>query len=537
LLIKVIIKLASIEKRGAEMSDKKIAVAIYARVSTEKQGDSIEHQVSFLKEYMNRNLGDEYYNDESLIYADEGISGYSTMITDRQNISQLLKDAKQGKFNVFLVKEVTRIGRSNDDITKVIDALEYNNVRIISYDGYDSNNKNTKVLLGFRSVIAEIESERISNRVAIGYREKVKKGKFPLSDKHTPLGYKLNPVTQKLDIDETTAYIVREIFDLYVNKRIGSHNISGILNKKGYRTKQGNAFGKNYIRQILINPNYIGALTYGKTKVHIEKEYDENYNIKSKKKKAVKADDPLIVYDCHEPIIDKETFYRAKDIMTKRNKNNQPINRAKYPLTGILYCDKCGGAMICQICNATWNGKKHQYRYYRCTTALNYKDKTKCDQKGIPAEMLEKAVFDFIISEFEKVKSNYAVIDKDTKEQKYRKKIDVLEKEKEKLKKKQKKVTDNEDVYDNETFREIMLDIKKNIQIIDEQILIINNQIQEANSNDIRITRWEEVVKEMRNTDVKEIQALRKIFHEVLDEVRVYDKDRIEHIQFKYSIF
>ncbi|XOS91795.1 recombinase family protein [Brevibacillus laterosporus] len=85
-----------------------IPVAIYARVSTDRQGDSIEHQVSFLREYVSRNLGELYYTDDTLIYSDEGISGYSTTILDRPAMKQLLDDAKKGVFKVVLIKGIGR---------------------------------------------------------------------------------------------------------------------------------------------------------------------------------------------------------------------------------------------------------------------------------------------------------------------------------------------------------------------------------------------------------------------------------------------
>ncbi|CCF13675.1 hypothetical protein BLGI_1593 [Brevibacillus laterosporus GI-9] len=35
--------------------------------------------------------------------------------------------------------------------------------------------------------------------------------------------------------------------------------------------------------------------------------------------------------------------YRLSEIMKKRNKQQTVSNRAKYPLTGISFCAKCGG--------------------------------------------------------------------------------------------------------------------------------------------------------------------------------------------------
>lgn len=53
--------------------------------------------------------------------------------------------------------------------------------------------------------------------------------------------------------------------------------------------------------------------------MQIQRTYDENYNV-SKSKKMVKSNDPIIVENCHEPIIDNDTFLRASEIMKKRNK-------------------------------------------------------------------------------------------------------------------------------------------------------------------------------------------------------------------------
>lgn len=146
-----------------------IPVAIYASVSTDKQGDSIEHQVSFLREYVSRNLGEGYYTDDTLTYSDEGIGGYSTTILDRPAMKQLLNDAKKDLFKVVLIKELTRFGRDDEDNSRAINILEASDVRVRSNDGYDTEQQHTKMLLKF--ILAESESERISTRVAIGFRE------------------------------------------------------------------------------------------------------------------------------------------------------------------------------------------------------------------------------------------------------------------------------------------------------------------------------------------------------------------------------
>ena len=75
--------------------------AIYIRVSTEdqaKEGYSLEVQREYLESFAKRK-GFETFK----IYQDDGISGYST---DRLALKELLKDAKEKKFDL-----VYKIGR------------------------------------------------------------------------------------------------------------------------------------------------------------------------------------------------------------------------------------------------------------------------------------------------------------------------------------------------------------------------------------------------------------------------------------------
>ena len=80
-----------------------LRAAIYVRVSTEEQaneGFSIQAQLADLHRYA------EIHNIEIVEqYVDEGYSGKS--IEGRPHMQRLLKDSRQGKFNVVLVYKIT----------------------------------------------------------------------------------------------------------------------------------------------------------------------------------------------------------------------------------------------------------------------------------------------------------------------------------------------------------------------------------------------------------------------------------------------
>ena len=70
-------------------------IVIYTRVSTEdqaKEGYSLEVQREYLESFAKRE-GLEIFK----VYQDDGISGYTT---ERPALRQLLKDAKQKKFDL-----------------------------------------------------------------------------------------------------------------------------------------------------------------------------------------------------------------------------------------------------------------------------------------------------------------------------------------------------------------------------------------------------------------------------------------------------
>ena len=85
-----------------------IKVAVYCRVSTDKEDqiNSFETQKAYFGEYIQRNSSWELYD----IYADEGITGTSTK--KRTQFNRMMNDAYEGKFQMIITKEVSRLSRN-----------------------------------------------------------------------------------------------------------------------------------------------------------------------------------------------------------------------------------------------------------------------------------------------------------------------------------------------------------------------------------------------------------------------------------------
>ena len=98
--------------RTNSLSGKK-RVAAYCRVSTEKeeQAQSFESQCDFFRCYIKQRKDWEFYK----VFADEGISGTSTK--KREQFNQMIAEARQGKFDLLITKEISRFARNTLDST------------------------------------------------------------------------------------------------------------------------------------------------------------------------------------------------------------------------------------------------------------------------------------------------------------------------------------------------------------------------------------------------------------------------------------
>lgn len=119
-------------------------VAIYTRLSREdedkidgkKESRSIENQVKVLSDYAYKN-NYEIFN----IYYDDGYSGANQ---DRPGLKKLLTDATNHKFNILLIKDLSRLGRTMHQVGKLIgETFPILKIRVIALsDNYDSETYN-----------------------------------------------------------------------------------------------------------------------------------------------------------------------------------------------------------------------------------------------------------------------------------------------------------------------------------------------------------------------------------------------------------
>ena len=94
--------------------------AVYARLSREKEETiergTIENQIIMVRDYIIRQDDMEIYDT----YVDDSISGTSF---DRPGFDRMITDMKQGRFNLIVVKDLSRLGRDYIETGNLIERI------------------------------------------------------------------------------------------------------------------------------------------------------------------------------------------------------------------------------------------------------------------------------------------------------------------------------------------------------------------------------------------------------------------------------
>lgn len=276
-------------------------------------------------------------------------------IAARPVMQQLLSEVEQGVWDGVLVMEVERLARGDTvDQGIVAQTFKYSGTLIITPSKtYNPNNEFDEEYFEFGLFMSRREYKTINRRLQRGRLASVKEGKY-LGSK-APYGY--NRVRIKgdkgwtLEPNEAEAEIVRLIFSLYVDgveengesQRIGTGLIAKRLNTMGVKPQHSEIWTVPTVRDILINPVYIGKIRWN-GRPTVKKRV--NGEVKLSRPRSAPSD-VVLVDGLHPAIITEEIFNKAQEFM--KSNPPRPIGErgvVKNPLSGLLVCGICGRKMV-----------------------------------------------------------------------------------------------------------------------------------------------------------------------------------------------
>jgi site-specific DNA recombinase len=230
-----------------------IAAISYARVSSreqEREGYSIPAQRKLLAEYARTRgfrIEHEFVDVESA--KNPGRKEFTNML-------QLL--GKDKNCRVVLVEKTDRLYRNRTDALAFEDLIETRGVEVhlvkeARVIGKESRSQD-KFMHDIHVAVAKHYVENLKEEVKKGMREKAEQGLYP---GRAPFGYRNNPLTRAIDVNDERAPIARRIFELYGT---GNHSLNSlrttILEETGIRINRA------YLETMLKNPFYIGRFIW-----------------------------------------------------------------------------------------------------------------------------------------------------------------------------------------------------------------------------------------------------------------------------------
>lgn len=195
--------------------------------------------------------------------------------------------------------------------------------------------------------------------------------KGELANLRVMYGYRISK--DGIEIEPSHAAVVQMIFEDYISS-MGCVKISQKLRSMDAPSVYDGVWSQKRVLDILKNEKYAGNALLQKSYIgdHLTKVQVKNNNV-------------LPIYyaeQTHPPIINKDTFKKAQEILAGRREKNgaKTTTAVEYPFTGMIFCCKCG--------KPYWRKTNQGKPIWGCSTYLKYGKKDCSGHKLVPQDVL-----------------------------------------------------------------------------------------------------------------------------------------------------
>ena len=338
------------------------------RVSTLKQvdkKDDIPMQRRECKDFIDR-MEDWVFYDERM---EKGVSGYKVSAKNRDIIVEIREMAERKQFDVLLVFMFDRLGRKEDETPFLVKWFIDHGIEVWSTrEGQQKLDNQVDRLMNYmRFWAASGESEKTSMRVKAAHTQMTEDGIW--RGGNCPFGYKLqhlgrmgkkNRPLYDLVIDEVTAPIVQEVFDLIVRQGYGTLRAANYLNSKYENPTK--IWTAQTVRSMIRNPIYTGRMHMN----GVVSEPIERLRIISDQ------DLEFGSYAIAKRIPRKYSDQRSAENTEVPEEKTKTSVFGAYLLSGILYCGHCGKKLVGGYHTKQFPTHAYHRPVYRCYNGAVY---------------------------------------------------------------------------------------------------------------------------------------------------------------------
>ena len=364
--------------------------ALYCRLSQDDgiEGDSnsIQNQKSILRKF-----AEDHHFPSPCFYVDDGFSGGNFQ---RPAFQQMISDMENGEIGIIVTKDLSRLGRNQLHTGLYIEErFPMFGVRYIAInDNVDTDSNESNDLMPFKNLFNEWFIRDTSRKIRAVLKAKAERGER--LGTRAPYGYRKDPDTKKLIVDEEAAAIVRRIFAMCAGGS-GPSQIARILKKEQILTPTMYAytrFGMNHTCLDTAHPyNWSDSAIANllENEIYLGNTVNMKYSTKSyKDKRRVEhpREECMVFENTHPALITREVW----DIVQRVRKNKRRLTKMeeqnKY--SGLVFCADCGSNMVLHRAHTM----SASYNHFTCRT---YKK----DGEACTGHYIRECVLDEIVLE------------------------------------------------------------------------------------------------------------------------------------------
>lgn len=516
-----------VSKRRVEYTKQSIyTTACYCRLSHDDLTDgtsvSIDTQKKLLEDYC-QSHGLTIYD----FYCDDGYTGTNF---NRPDFGRLMRDVNDNVVNTIIVKDLSRLGRNYIEVGKLIEEIfPESGVRFIAIgDNIDTDNSDADYgfMMPLKNVFNQYYPADVSRKTRQAFKAKAKRGEF--IGTNAPYGYcKSDADKHVLVVDEISAPIVKEIFEMVAYKGYGYNKVARVLSERRILTptayrfqREGKAYSKDpydwnlvSVRRILENSEYLGCVVNGKK---------QKLSFKSQKVVPVSEDNWVVVNNTHQPIITRQLWDDAHARLNSRKRGR--ITGSINIFAGLVKCDRCGYAL-------TLGNSKAGKHYLSCST-YKRKGKDACTLHFIQYDDLYQIVLSDIREKLSLLKSNEEIFARRLqvelgntstyKMQSLQKEIAETEKRLQFLDKKFDQMYEDRltGLLPDNKFREMAEKTKAEQEQLSKKLSDLKLQLAQQQTVDNSISQFLEIVR--KYTDIKELDS--ELLNRLVEKIVVGNK-------------
>ena len=364
--------------------------ALYCRLSQDDgiEGDSnsIQNQKAILQKF-----AEDHHFPSPCFYVDDGFSGGNFQ---RPAFQQMISDMENGEIGIIVTKDLSRLGRNQLHTGLYIEErFPMFGVRYIAInDNVDTDSSESNDLMPFKNLFNEWFIRDTSRKIRAVLKAKAERGER--LGTRAPYGYRKDPDTKKLIVDEEAASIVRRIFAMCAAGS-GPSQIARILKKEqilmptmyaytkygithvGLDTQRPYHWSGDTVADMLENEIYLGNTVNMK---HSSRSYKDKRRVEHPREEC------LVFENTHPALITREVW----DMVQRARKNKRRLTKMeeqnKY--SGLVFCADCGSNMVLHRAHTM----SASYNHFTCRT---YKK----DGEACTGHYIRECILDEIVLE------------------------------------------------------------------------------------------------------------------------------------------